>query len=83
MDFAQRMLHLQYRSIHGFQPVSTFPAGQMQATVGTSEGPFVKIMLLNGNHCICASTIGCPPATVDIYDSQTPQEPGLSRLAIL
>ena len=33
------------------QPVSKFPVGQMQANVGTPEGHFAQIMLLNGNHC--------------------------------
>lgn len=29
----------------------------------------VQILPVGGNHWVCVSTIGCPPSTIDVYDS--------------
>ena len=62
MNLGQKMLSQQYPNISGFQSVV------LSAFVPQPD-EFIQILNLNNNHWIVISTIGCPAATVNVYDS--------------
>ena len=65
MDLGQKMLSQQYPHISGFQSVVL---SEKFAFVPQPD-EFIQILNLNNNHWIVISTIGCPAATVNVYDS--------------
>ena len=66
MNLGQNLLRKQHRKMDGLQSVLL---GQKISFVPQFE-EFVQILHVNGNHCIMVSTIGCKPATINVYDSQ-------------
>ena len=65
MNLGQNLLR-KHRKMDGLQSVLL---GQKIAFVPQFE-EFVQILHVNGNHWITVSTIGCKPATINVYDSQ-------------
>ena len=65
MKLGQNLLR-KHRKMDGLQSVLL---GQKIAFVPQFE-EFVQILHVNGNHWITVSTIGCKPATINVYDSQ-------------
>ena len=65
MDLGQKLLSQQYPHISGFQLVVL---SEKFAFVPQPD-EFIQILNLNNNHWILISTIGCPAATVNVYDS--------------
>ena len=65
IDLGQAMLKTQHPQTGGLQPVIL--AQKLAFTPQTEE--FVQILNINENHWIAISTIGCHPATINVYDS--------------
>ena len=65
MNMGQIMLLQQHPHINGLQNVLL---GQKFAFNPQAE-EFVQILHENENHWITVSTIGCPPSTINVYDS--------------
>ena len=65
MNMGQSMLLQQHPHINGLQNVLL---GQKFAFTPQAE-EFVQILHENENHWITVSTIGCPPSTINVYDS--------------
>ena len=61
----QKLLKQLHPHIGGLQ--STILGNTLTFDVQTSE--FVQIIHVQGNHWVTLSNIGCPPATVNVYDS--------------
>ena len=61
----QNLLKQQYPLIGGFQATVLGESLAMEP----QPGEFVQILCVRGNHWICASTVGCGPSTINIYDS--------------
>ena len=58
-------------SIDGFQSTILSFKFQMQP----KRTPFIQILNINKNHWITISTIGVPPSTVKVYDTNHGQLP--------
>ena len=65
INAAQKLIHEQFPSISGLADTLLLSLG----TWGCSPENAVQIIHVDGNHWICVSTIGCPPGTIDVYDS--------------
>ena len=65
IDMGQSLLKAKYGHINGMQSVIL---GEKFAMV-PQPNEFLQILNENGNHWVFISTIGCPPATVNVYDS--------------
>ena len=65
MDKGQALLKAQYPHINGLQSVILT---EKYALIPQPD-EFLQILNVNGNHWILLSTIGCPPATINVYDS--------------
>ena len=61
----QNLLKQQYPLIGGFQATVLGESLAMEP----QPGEFVQILCVRGNHWICASTVGCGPSSINIYDS--------------
>ena len=55
-------------AVYGLQSLCLFAASGCQF-IGTSNGPFVQILDLAGNHWICVSNVGCLAGHVNVFDS--------------
>ena len=66
MNLGQNLLRKQHPKMNGLQSVLL---GQKFAFVPQFE-EFVQILHINGNYWITVSTVGCKPATINVYDSQ-------------
>ena len=65
IDKGQALLKAQYPHISGLQSVILT---EKYALIPQPD-EFLQILNVNGNHWILLSTIGCPPATINVYDS--------------
>ena len=65
IDMGQSLLKAKYGQVGGLQSVVL---AEKYALL-PQPGEFLQILNVNGNHWILISTIGCPPATVNVYDS--------------
>ena len=65
MDKGQALLKAQYPHISGLQSVIL---AENYALIPQPD-EFLQILNVSGNHWILLSTIGCPPATINVYDS--------------
>ena len=65
MDKGQALLKAHYPHINGLQSVIL---AEKYALIPQPE-EFLQILNVRGNHWILLSTIGCPPATVNVYHS--------------
>jgi hypothetical protein len=66
MDHAQGLLHQQYPDVDGLQSVLVF---QTIKNIGTPLSPCVQVLLINNDHWICVSNIGCEPNRIRVFDS--------------
>ena len=66
---ASKLLKEQHPNQNGLQ--STLPLSQ-NLKWKSSNADFIQILNVSGNHWICASNIGCPPNTCNVYDSLYP-----------
>ena len=71
INAAQYLLKKQNPSIDGFQSTILSFKFQMES----KRTPFIQILNINNNHWITKSTIGVPPSTVKVYDSNHGQLP--------
>ena len=78
MDLGQAMLKKQHPHINGLQSVVL--ADKLAFTPQTEE--FVQVMNINGNHWIVISTVGCKPATINVYDSLHGRLPSHAKIVI-
>lgn len=72
VDRAQNILAQQFSEIGSFQPVCVFVADKEQAEQlkPVSEGPWVQILQVNGNHWVTASNVQKTHTnTVQLYDT--------------
>lgn len=61
----QNLLKKQYPLIGGLQA----PALAQKLAMVPQPGEFVQVLHTHGCHWITVSTIGCPPASINVYDS--------------
>ena len=65
IDLGQRMLQQQFQYIDGFQSVVLAEKFALIPQLGE----FIQVLNVANNHWIMISTVGCPPSTIDVYDS--------------
>ena len=65
IDLGQRMLQQQFQYIGGFQSVVLAEKFALIPQLGE----FIQVLNVANNHWIMISTVGCPPSTIDVYDS--------------
>lgn len=62
---AHILLHNENLNIEGFQRSTLGPVRNFDIV----SGEFVQILHTSNSHCLCVSSIGCPPGHVKLYDS--------------
>lgn len=68
IDHAQGLLLQKYPEMPGLQNRMLF--GPLHAPcVAAPAGDWIQILNLNNNHWLCASTVGCDPGVVNLFDS--------------
>ena len=65
INLGQSMLQEKFPHIGGLQSVVL---AEKFALI-PQTGEFLQVLNVNNNHWVLLSTIGCPPATVNVYDS--------------
>ena len=65
MNAAQKLLHEQFPTVSGLADTVLLSQGKCKYDPTNA----VQILHMRGNHWVCVSTIGCPPDTIDVYDS--------------
>ena len=65
INLGQSMLQEKFLHIGGLQSVVL---AEKFALI-PQTGEFLQVLNVNNNHWVLLSTIGCPPATVNVYDS--------------
>ena len=79
INASQLLLKNQHPSIGGFQ--STLLANLL-AMDPQKNKEFIQILNVSNNHWITVSTIGCPPSTIDVYDSMHLKLPTNSKKVV-
>ena len=65
INAAQFMLKQQHPKVGGLQSTTL----SEKFTMEPQPGKFVQVMLINGNHWITISTIGCQKSSINVFDS--------------
>ena len=68
IDHCQGLLLKQFPATKGLQNRMLFGTHDA-CNVGAPDGEFLQILNMSGTHWLCASTVGCDPGIINLFDS--------------